>query len=261
MLNIAIHEERCASCVEDYLREPVPMLALKVAHTRAVVSHARAIVASGEMRLNGTAPQEELCRACLIAAQYHDIGRFPQYARWHIFSDAVSANHGALASTLLVRKPFLEGESATVRRLVRVAVCLHNRLRLPQGLSEEELLTTEVVRDADKLDIFRIMACYLDGGSKADEVVLRVRDEPEHWSAAIAETVCAGRTPAYRDLVYVNDFRILLVSWLRELRFACSRKTLAASGHMERILSGLPKDPALKPTLHVLQSLIREALC
>ena len=259
--DIAIHEARFALFVEAFLREPVPMLELKVAHTRNVVTHARDIIASGEACLTGTVPCDEVYRACLIAAQYHDIGRFPQYARWHTFSDAVSINHGALASILLARKPFLEGETDIVRRLARVAICLHNRLRLPSGLSAAERLVADVVRDADKLDIFRIMACYLDGSSEADEVVLRVRDVPDGWSPAIANTVCAGQTPAYRDLVYVNDFRMLLVSWLRELRFAYSRKVLAASGHLERILAGLPDDPALKPTLNALRGLIREALC
>ena len=259
--DIAIHEARFTSFVEAYLRDPAPMLALKVTHTHKVVEHVRDIIASEEVYLSDSTLCERLHRACLIAAQYHDIGRFPQYARWHTFSDAVSINHGALGSALLARKPFLDGEEPAIRRLVRVVVCLHNRLQLPHGLSTEERLATEVVRDADKLDIFRIMAGYLDGGNETDEVVLRVRDEPECWSPAVAATVCAGQTPSYRDLVYVNDFRILLVSWLRELRFACSRRTLATSGYLERILAGLPKDPTLEPVLHALRKLIREALC
>ena len=259
--DIANHEERFAAFIEEYMRVPAPMLALKVAHTREVVNHARALIASGEVHPVGPIPHEILYRSCLIAAQYHDIGRFPQYTRWHTFSDAASINHGALASMLLARRPFLEGESRVVCRLVRVAVCLHNRLSLPDRLSANERIVTEVVRDADKLDIFRIMACYLDGEHETEEVVLRVRDEPECWSASVAATVCAGCTPSYRDLVYVNDFRILLVSWLRELRFSYSRRVLATSGHMKRILAGLPQNPALKPTLTALRGLIREALC
>lgn len=259
--DITIHEARFAAFVEDYLRDPVPMLALKVSHTHEVLERARDIIISGEVWPCEISSMAQLHRACLIAAQYHDIGRFEQYVRWHTFSDAVSINHGALGSALLARRPFLKGEDVRIQRLVRVAVCLHNRLQLPAGLSLEERLTTEVVRDADKLDIFRIMAGYLDGGSGTDEVVLRVRDEPECWSPAVAATVCAGQTPSYRDLVYVNDFRILLVSWLRELRFACSRRRLASSGYLERILAGLPEDPALEPVTHTLREMIREALC
>ncbi len=232
------------------------MLALKRVHTEKVVEHARRILES-----NRTLFSEETARAGLLAALYHDVGRFPQYARWKTFSDALSVNHGQLGCALLRREAFLEGETETVRRLVRVAVCLHNRHLLPKGLSHQERLVTDVVRDADKLDIFRIMTRFLTGEQRSDDVVLHVQDEPLKWTPEIAKDVHEGRVPSYRRLVYVNDFRILLASWIYDLRFASSRGVLAASGHVEAVLAGLPEDPALLPVLEKLRDQLRKVSC
>ena len=233
------------------------MLALKVEHTQRVLERARRILEKE------AAPgmDQRLIRAALLAALYHDVGRFPQFERWHTFSDAVSVNHGQLGCALLKRRAFLEGEEPFVQRLVRVAVCLHNRHHLPPHLEGNERFVTDVVRDADKLDIFRIMAEHLNGAQKKEDVVLRVRDEPEKWSGDIAAQVVAGQVPSYSSLRYVNDFRLLLVSWLHDLSFACSKKLLVESGYLDQVLAGLPQqDTRLAPVLEILRRQIAEAL-
>ena len=88
--DIRNHEALFESFASMYLREhPGDMLRLKREHTYKVLAHARAIVAQ-----EGLASQEG--RATLLAALYHDTGRFPQYVRWRTFSDAESENHGYL---------------------------------------------------------------------------------------------------------------------------------------------------------------------
>ena len=69
--DIRNHEALFESFASMYLREhPGDMLRLKREHTYKVLAHARAIVAQ-----EGLASQEG--RAALLAALYHDTGRFP----------------------------------------------------------------------------------------------------------------------------------------------------------------------------------------
>ena len=75
-------------------------------------------------------------------------------------------------------------------------------------------------------------------------------------SPNIAEDVLAGRIARYTDLRYVNDFRLLLGTWMHELRFAVTRRTLAESGLMETVISQLPEDPALQPALEKLKVML-----
>ena len=143
-----------------YLREhPGDMLRLKREHTYKVLAHARAIVAQ-----EGLASQEG--RAALLAALYHDTGRFPQYVRWRTFSDAESENHGYLGVHVVKKEHFLTGEPQNIHKWVLTAIALHNRYALP-ALPEPYLTITHAVRDADKLDIMRIMAQHFTAHSDA----------------------------------------------------------------------------------------------
>ena len=103
--DIRNHEALFESFASMYLREhPGDMLRLKREHTYKVLAHARAIVAQ-----EGLASQEG--RAALLAALYHDTGRFPQYVRWRTFSDAESENHGYLGVRVVNSLPCLNRTS------------------------------------------------------------------------------------------------------------------------------------------------------
>lgn len=247
------HIQRFENYADSWLREHDAMpLRLKREHTFAVLNHAAGLVS--DAGLSG-----ETGRAALLAALYHDIGRFTQFVRWKTFSDARSESHGRLGVRILKAEGFLDDESPSLRKLVLAAVGLHNRHRLPSGLREPLLTVVRVVRDADKLDIFRIMACHLNSDTPSGDVVLHVRDDPAGWSAHVAACILAGNVPSYTDMVTINDFRLLLGSWFRDLHFASARRRLAFSGHVEAVLAGLPDDPALVPVLTCLRTLLAEA--
>ena len=229
--------EREKECRRDG-GDPSPM-DLKLHHTMQVLAHARAIVAQ-----EGLASQEG--RAALLAALYHDTGRFPQYVRWRTFSDAESENHGYLGVRVVKKEHFLAGEPPNIHKWVLTAIALHNRYALP-ALPEPYLTITHAVRDADKLDIMRIMAQHLSRPIPTRDVILRVQDAPQLWSQSIVDTVLSGGIPSYHDLRYVNDFRILLGSWIQDLHFTSSKKTCVASGFLQEVLKGLPSTPELQP--------------
>ncbi len=234
--DIAGHEAAFEAFAGSYLREhPEGMLHLKREHTYKVLEHARAIV--GETDLN---PEEK--RAALLAALYHDTGRFPQYVKWRTFSDAQSVNHGYLGVRTVRQEGFLREEPDAVRKLVLAAIALHNRYRLPV-LPETCLAVTNIVRDADKLDIMRIMAQHLSRPIPTEDVVLHVLDKPEGYSPALARKVLSGQVPSYTELHYVNDFRMLLGAWIHDFHFSLSRKRCAESGFIQVILKGLPHAP------------------
>lgn len=248
--DISTHKRRFDDFVSCYLEGPYrPMIDLKRRHSACVLANGeRLVLAEG---LNG-----EIGRAALLGALYHDVGRFPQVVRWGTFNDAVSTNHGALGVRVLKRENMLADENACVRGIVLSSVALHNRYMLPPHLPEAVLTVTRLVRDADKLDIMRVMAKHVNAVSPSEEVVLRVRNEPDKWSPHIAEMVLKGTVPSYRDLVYINDFRMLLGTWIEDLHFPAARAQMASSGHLEDVLSGLPDVPALRDARERLFSLL-----
>lgn len=209
---------------------------LKIRHSREVLATARAIAAESDM-------QEEQRRACLLAALYHDVARFEQYRRYHTFRDRESCNHGLAGVKILKREGRLAGEPAPLRRRILAAVGLHNRFALPPHLPEETALVTHVVRDADKLDILRIMHENLCGPEPYHPtVVLGLPDDPALVGEAVLEAARERRVASYSDLTSVNDLRVLLGTWLFDMHFAASRRQFAAAGHARRLLEDLPQD-------------------
>ena len=237
-------------------------LRLKVEHTFKVFDHACRIIDSLDREsspLKEKAQDVELCHAAILAALYHDCGRFPQFKRYRTFLDAKSVNHAVLSFQTMRDNAFLKEESPRVRHLAQCAVLLHNKHTLPEKLDADARFVTDVVRDADKLDIFRIMVSYLTSAlPEKDAVLLHVKDAPESWSPNVAEDVLAGRIAKYSDLRYVNDFRLLLGTWMHELRFAATKRELAESGLMAEVLSQLPKAEALLPAIDKLKAMLED---
>lgn len=210
-----------------------PMI-LKIQHSMQVLENARHIV-EGEKFDAPTA------RLCLLAALYHDVGRFEQYLRYHTFKDSKSCNHGQMGVRILKAQGCLAHESPENRKLVMAAVGMHNRFALPAHTPALVALVTNVVRDADKLDILRIMDEHLNApGPYNPSVVLQQPDNPTIASPAIIQAVYDHRVAAYADLCCVNDFRLLLGTWFFDLHFASCRSKFLQDGHARNLLHHLP---------------------
>ncbi len=216
-------------------------LRLKEEHTLGVLAQAEA-VADAEAAFRA---DQALRRALLLAALYHDLARFPQYARYRTFSDARSVNHGRWSSRELGRPGFLDDEEPAVRRIVRAAVLLHNRYALPDGLPADFMAVSGALRDADKLDILRVMRANLGEGMRPDPVVvMNVTDSPE-YSPRVLDKLKRHLLPSFADLATTTDFRLLLCAWFYDLNFAASRRIAARAGDLQAILAALPRTPAM----------------
>ena len=251
MQDISSHKKFFTAYFERFLareEEDTAPLQLKYEHSLRVFEHTGKLAADGEFADAATRlplPFPLLERAALLAALYHDIARFPQFARWRTFRDTQSVNHGQFGVKILKSEAALQGEGQDLRRLVLGAIVLHNRYRLPPALPPEVRLITDAVRDADKLDICRVFAAHLvEGEARSSTVLLSVKDDPELFTPKVLEDALARRVASYADLRSVSDFRVLLGTWQYDLRFAFSRRRMAQEGYIQRLLSDLPALPA-----------------
>ena len=219
-------------------------LILKVQHTLRVLVNAWRITA-GESQVS-------LRRAALLASLFHDVGRFEQFSRFGTFSDALSVNHGILGAQVLQGEGFLADESPSLKRLIKTVVLLHNRQHVPHGLDSSTLFSLKVVRDADKLDILQVMAGFLGVGCEPDDtILLHLKDEPNSISPSFLSFTYTPLPLAYFSMRYVNDFRVLLVSWLRQMYFSQSRDIALEEGHVFTIAEGLQGVPLAREKAYV----------
>lgn len=231
----------------DFAREHFPAdaqdqanMALKLDHCLRVFQEAETITAR-----EGFGP--DAVRRSLWAALFHDVGRFPQYAAHKTFDDRKSTDHGRLGVRTLKRRGLLNSLGEKDGKIVQAAVVLHNKRFLPPGLPDWVAIPARVVRDADKLDIFQVMLDHLRPGVKNNPVVtLGLRDDPDVCTDALVEQILAGNLGDYVRMRTLNDFRLLLCSWVYDLNFPASRQAVHERGYLEELLDELPDRPKIR---------------
>ena len=125
-------------------------IALKVEHTYEVAGLCDEIA-----RGKGLPPADvDLAWLCGLL---HDIGRFEQLCQWGTFSDADSCSHAALGVQVLKDEMASFTGDPEWAHIIERAVALHSDFRLPSGLSARERLFCTITRDADKVDILRVL--------------------------------------------------------------------------------------------------------
>lgn len=86
----------------------------------------------------------------------HDIGRFEQYNKEEVYLNERLLDHADLGVEILKKDNYIKKyiDDEYYSNLIFKAIKNHNKLKIEEGLNEEELLFSKIIRDADKLDIF-----------------------------------------------------------------------------------------------------------
>lgn len=183
---------------------------------------------------------------CFIAALLHDIGRFEQYRRFKTFVDAQSVDHAVLGCEIIEQEGCLHGLDRADRDLIKRVVLYHNRAALPEGETEACLFYSRLLRDADKLDIWRVVTSYYReiGQPRNTTLELGLPDTP-----GISDRVHDGlmnRTVVLKEhLQTLNDFKLLQMGWVFDLNFPASFRRLDEKGYLAMIRATLPRDPRI----------------
>ena len=198
-----------------------PMMQLKRIHTAFVVANAKAI-ADGE----GFSPEKR--EAALSAALLHDTGRYEQLRRYDTFKDSDSVDHAVLSHEIVKGKGWVSSPA------ILNAILYHNRRELPADMDELTEIAAHTVRDADKLDIFRVLE---DQVAHTDWR----KESKAFWNLAVSappNPVVADcierRSPVdYRHIRSLSDFVLIQVGWMISgLHFATSRRICNERGHL-----------------------------
>ena len=171
----------------------------------------------------------------------HDIGRFPQYAQYRTFRDSDSVNHGRLGAEVITEKKMLAALSRDEQELILDAVRFHNAYAIPEGLDPDKKFFLKMIRDADKLDIWRVFAEYYekDPSERESAAGLSLPDRPEYSDNVLA-CLTEKRLSRLSDLKTLNDFGIMQLTWGYDLNFPVSFRLASERGHIDRIISILP---------------------
>jgi putative nucleotidyltransferase with HDIG domain len=222
MLNLEEAEEEFNKYVADF--DPNNgRIKLKIEHIKRVAKLSKYI--AEKLQLN-----EEQINLAVLIGYFHDIGRFMQAKIYDTFSDKDSINHAELSYKVLFEDKLIEKFKVEEKyyNIVKKAILNHNKIAIEDGLNDEELLFSKIIRDADKLDIFQII-CEYDFESifwYKDFSVEKINDK-------IIKDFLNGNCINYKDIKNNADQIVCFYDYIYDLNYKFSLEILKESKYLE----------------------------
>lgn len=173
---------------------------------------------------------------------FHDIGRFTQYRNYHTFNDSKSKYHGQLGLKVLSEEKILDVFTEEDQDIINTSIYNHGIAGIPENTSGKTLLYSKMIRDADKLDIYRIITnYYLQSKKRNVELEMGLEDKPQ-VSYFVFENFARGHMILKSELRYVNDFKLLQIAWIYDMNFDYTRRKVRQQQYLESLINTISDD-------------------
>jgi HD superfamily phosphohydrolase YqeK len=186
-------------------------------------------------------------RLASVIGLFHDIGRFLQYTKYGTFADSKSENHALLGIRELKKNKVLHTLEHDDRNLILTAIADHNRKEILPTTTGKALFYSRLLRDADKIDIWRVVIDYYEAPKTQPNNALQLDllDMPT-YSFEILKQVENGSMIRIEDLSTLNDFKLLQAAWIFDLTCMRSYELVKQRHYIERLFAVLPDDEPLR---------------
>jgi HD superfamily phosphohydrolase YqeK len=191
-------------------------------------------------------------------ALLHDVGRFQQYVIYGTFEDARSENHATLGLRELAKYRVLSVCSKAEQLLITRAIGYHNVHRLQNEENEKTLFFARLLRDADKLDIWRVFVDYYDDRNRRLNPTI-VWGLPNHrvCSPKIMNALRRQVMADTRDMATLNDFKLLQMSWVFDVNFGPTFHAVYERQYVDKIAATVPKNREIREVVATVQAYLR----
>ena len=252
MLNEQLVKQQFANYTKNFNPED-PKIALKIAHTYRVAENSKAIAQSLDLS------EEEVEIAWLIG-MLHDIGRFEQVKRYQTFSDVLSVDHAEFGADLLFKESFLIKDFIETReydQIIETAVRQHNKYRVADGLDSKTASFANIIRDADKVDIFRVQVEEpIEGmyGVPLDFIKTQTISPEVLEQFKLHKSVLRELKHTYLDY-YVGHFALAF-----ELVYPYSRTLTVQQGYLDKLISIQVTDSETQKQIDYIRNEVKSCL-
>jgi len=179
-------------------------------------------------------------------ALLHDIGRFKQFAVYKTFKDMASENHARLGIREIANARILKGFTKKEKKYIIKGVAFHNAAKIPADKDNKSVLFMRLIRDADKLDIWKVVTEYYHQKDKHPNPVLEnnLPDDPV-CSKKVIESLNSNKIVQIKEIKTLSDLKLLQISWVFDLNFLPAFKETRKHRFIDKIEKTLPKTPQI----------------
>lgn len=198
-------------------------------------------------------PPEDL-RLCEVTGLYHDLGRFEQYKTYKTFSDEKSVDHADFGEQIVKDNGIFDNSDKEEISIILSCIRCHNKLSLSDDLKDREKFFVHMLRDADKLDIWKVLIeYYLSENKDKNPVLLDLPDSPA-MSEKVINAVNNKTLAKKEHIKSVNDFIILNMSWVFDLNFPYTFQQVSKRSYIDTLISVLPDTEQVREMSETVQN-------
>ena len=186
---------------------------------------------------------DEDIQIAFLAGLLHDVGRFTQLLEYNTFNDAQSVDHASQSIKVLQEERVTELFEKETTEILFAAIQNHNKLNIDGSLKGRELMHARLVRDADKLDILKVLSeYYIKRNGQANHTLTWELPKGLAVSNDAAKEILAGKMVSKKNVLSEMDVKIMQLSWVFDLNYKPAFEFLSKSRYLEAIYSTLPKN-------------------
>ena len=177
--------------------------------------------------------EEETILAQIIGL-LHDIGRFEQFKFYKTFSDRKSVDHADESVVYLFDKGHIRDFVTDDKYddIIKKAIKNHNKKFIDENITDEkELLFAKMIRDTDKIDIFRVKAVEYDLSFNAEEVSKNILNDFKEFKVI-----------DNKDVKSKSDALILTLGFTYDIYFEESYDLLVETDNFDLFLGSIDVD-------------------
>jgi HD superfamily phosphohydrolase YqeK len=229
-----------------------PVLKLKTEHSERVAENARKLAESLQWN------PEEINRAEALG-WLHDVGRFSQFSEFGTFLDSASINHGERGWEIIRTSSILRNVTPEEQNALLDGIRYHNAKTEPDHLSEESMRFLKLIRDADKLDIYRIVLDSVEQGGFQElpkmlpNVILNAPVSP-----AVLDEIQSHHSCSIEKVRSLADYLLLELFWIYDLNYPASLQLVSKQHIIDRMEQALPKSAAVRKLIQIAYKYIEE---
>lgn len=226
------------------------LMDLKLKHTWFVADLAREIAVR-----SGWSKKE--CNRAEAAGVLHDLGRFSQIREFRTFHDKVTVDHGERGFEEAEKHGICAHLDHEIQAALLNSIRYHNRRVLPTGLPAEHYKYLKVVRDADRLDIYRVVNHALKNGDndKHPEITRGINLD-KRATPAVVKAINAGEQVNYDLVRTLTDRMLLQLSWLNIMSHKAALELFHERGYLEIMADHLPNEPEVNDIVEKVRALL-----
>jgi hypothetical protein len=196
-------------------------------------------------------------RIATITGVLHDIGRFNQFVKFGNYIDGRSGNHGEMGAEAIISTGILDELDSRSRDIIISSVKCHNRASIPENCSSDKTLHLKLIRDADKIDILKVVTEHYTGKQRYSAIQIEL-PETGTISNNIMSALSFKRNAKYEDVKTLDDLKLMQIGWVYDINFPETFRILKERNYIEIIRSSLPKNDGITSICDAAQSFVEE---